>query len=85
MRRGWSAAIVAFGMIAMFFIGYTRGRWSQIDAYQKMFDAWKKEQANECVCGDTQTCSFGPGVVGEQQCRTDAVMSNRWSRCEPVE
>ena len=43
-----------------------------------------EDYRNRCVCGSTQTCAFGPGVVGEQRCVTDAVMTNRWSRCEPV-
>lgn len=38
---------------------------------------------NECVCGEVQTCAFGPGVVGEQVCETGPGFLNRWSRCEP--
>ncbi len=44
----------------------------------------RNDRTNECGCGWRRTCPFGPGVVGEQQCETDPLMVNRWSRCEPV-
>lgn len=40
------------------------------------------EESNACYCGTTQTCTFGPGVVGVQTCLT-SLNKNEWSRCEP--
>ncbi len=39
---------------------------------------------NECRCGDTRTCPFGPGIVGQQKCWTSSLMGNGWTRCEPA-
>ncbi len=44
----------------------------------------RAERKSECYCGTTQTCPFGPGIVGEQSCRT-SLDKNEWSRCEPKE
>lgn len=53
-------------------IGHTNGRVQQ-----------REELRDECACGHTCTCAFGPGIVGEQKC--DYWMGkNEWSRCEPV-
>lgn len=46
--------------------------------------AGRAERRNLCSCGDTRTCPFGPGIVGEQDCRT-GLDSNEWGRCEPKE
>lgn len=43
----------------------------------------REEHKNECLCGAEQSCSFGPGIVGKQKCRTGGLMKNEWSRCEP--
>lgn len=32
-----------------------------------------------CGCGDTQACTFGPGIVGVQTCN----YHGRWRACEP--
>lgn len=39
--------------------------------------------ANECYCGTSQSCVFGPGILGTQGCVT-RLNRNTWSRCEPV-
>jgi hypothetical protein len=40
---------------------------------------------SECRCGATQTCPFGPSIVGRRTCHTGVSGVNIWSRCEPVE
>jgi len=43
-----------------------------------------EECGGECMCGDTQTCPFGPGIVGQQKCQSSFFRPNKWGRCEPV-
>lgn len=53
-------------------IGHTNGRIDQ-----------REEQRDVCACGASQSCAFGPGIIGRQKC--DSWMGkNEWSRCEPV-
>lgn len=64
-----SAIVGFFGGISY---GYNEG-WSKA----------REEYKNECLCGSTQSCAFGPGIVGEQTCRTTGSFTNKWNRCEP--
>jgi len=57
----------------MFWLGYVNGEI-----------AGRRERANECSCGWTQSCPFGPGIVGEQRCQS-SLDKNEWGRCEPKE
>lgn len=36
------------------------------------------QKAHECTSGATESCAFGPGIVGLRQCRYE-----HWARCEP--
>ena len=45
----------------------------------------RPEVESQCLCGDSQTCAFGIGIVGKQTCTTNSFMRNIWSRCEPAE
>jgi len=66
-------ALFWFSLLALAaWVGYWKGR---SDGMQ--------ERKNECDCGQTQTCAFGTGIVGEQKCRS-GIYGNRWSRCEPT-
>lgn len=85
--KPWMVLPVALGSLV---IGYAVGRQADGQVQEKFVEvpsAQAKEKKfaaeNECGCGDVRTCPFGPGIVGQQQCRTDALFNNVWSRCEP--
>lgn len=80
MKKLWSVVgwILLWGMptamlcFNFYMCGSTKGRQDL-----------RQELRDECGCGATRTCAFGPGIVGEQHCWT-AYEKNEWSRCEPV-
>jgi hypothetical protein len=79
---------ISYSLLIGIFVGLTIGfsLWrpsKTSDQYKGFVDNWKKEYQNECSCEMTQTCPFGPGIVGEQKCLTSTNYANRWSRCEP--
>lgn len=69
------AWIIPTAMVGFFCyqIGHANGRLLE-----------RAEMKDECGCGQTQTCAFGPGIVGEQSCRSSVYEKNEWTRCEPV-
>ena len=44
-------------------------------------DEWRKRE--QCMCGETRSCPFGPGIVGKQRCTSLFGGGTEWSRCEP--
>jgi hypothetical protein len=77
--------------VAVFVLGTTAGIMFFIvteGIFRKTREA-PKVAVTECWCGDQRTCTFGPGIVGVQECRTlmssqpRAATENRWTRCEP--
>jgi hypothetical protein len=54
-------------------------------SYQIGKDVGEHDQRrkSQCRCGQTRTCAFGFGIVGEQSCVEDQWDGNRWARCEP--
>lgn len=66
----WVLPMLPVGFIS-YQIGHTNGR---------LFE--REENRDECACGQTRTCAFGPGIVGEQKC-DDNTWKNTWTRCEP--
>lgn len=79
------------GLFAVDGIRYVAGIQSPKALFEQALQGEREERAaerreyrNDCICGDTQSCPFGLGIVGEQRCQTDSFMVNRWSRCEPA-
>ncbi len=73
-----SRAILVFNLSAGALFVFTVGHivWS-IGYSAGKRDVWNKQQS---ICGQRETCPFGPGIVGERHCEYDRT----WSRCEPL-
>lgn len=91
--KPWMVVPVALGGLV---VGYLTGSFAEsplgsqrrVEVEQLVVPSVQAKETkfsaeNECSCGDVRTCPFGPGIVGQQQCRTDAMWNNVWSRCEP--
>lgn len=69
--------------VFVFVVGYILGNVAGHREGRESAQAFQKEyQKMDCHCGASQTCSFGPGIVGYQTCQT-GTRGNVWSRCEP--
>jgi hypothetical protein len=71
MEKLYLVLVAGILFLYMSFMSYTIGKG---DGRTEM------RSAEECYCGQTQTCAFGPGIVGFQRC-----FNLKWSRCEPVQ
>jgi len=72
------------GTIMGFFVGVVFGVHLVRDEPTLVSEPSLNERESECHCGHTRTCAFGPGIVGQQTCRTGPFMINEWTRCEPA-
>lgn len=78
MKTWYGLAVQWVINIALIYWAYTIGLHEGINE-----GVQKERGANECYCGATQSCVFGPGIPGTQSCET-RLIKNKWSRCEPV-
>ena len=76
-----AVVVAAFFAFTGYRFGLGEGRRQKAD---EEYRAMKEQIENSCLCGAVQTCVFGPGIVGEQKCRTTADFFNHWGRCEPA-
>lgn len=70
----FGGVLVIVGLVAGLFgfAGFMSGRDYETELTSHGRECWG--------CGQTQTCVFGPGIVGAQACD----VPGKWGRCEPV-
>lgn len=85
--KDWLFYTVGVGgtVFVMSYLGYIAGGAEGRRAAFEEARRARESERSECICGATQSCAFGPGIVGVQRCETGSVMQNQWSRCEPRE
>lgn len=79
ITRAQKAALAGVFLVVAGFLLYLTHGFGRFRGRAEAF----QERRNECYCGTTRTCVFGPGIVGTQVCLT-GLDRNEWSRCEPA-